>query len=153
PSAPAAGTVGLAWHGDGQEPHGYPLVVSGSSATATIYHFSGAGAGALPPLAPIDECTSEADMEAGVGAALQGAETGDTGARDLFTDVLRNCYRNLVVPALQMSGGGSFRNAASYAREVYDRWLGAVTLLATGFFPDFTLEPELDQSRPLAAAL
>ncbi|HEX8026317.1 MAG TPA: hypothetical protein VF484_08935 [Candidatus Limnocylindrales bacterium] len=152
-AAPApTSLVGLSWHGDGASPHPYPVTVAGNTATLRIYHFSGDGIGDIP-LQPINSCGSQADMEVAMTDAIHDAANQVGDARGNFTRVLKLCFANFVAPTLRAASTMFVPDeidAAVDARNAYDFWFSGVTFWAAGFFPGFTLSPELEQSRQLA---
>ena len=143
---------GLAWNGDGVDVRQYPAGIAGTTVTIPVDHFSGAGIG-NPPLVSINTCSTQSEMDQAIADAVHAAATNAPGARDLFTRTLKLCYANFVRDALflaeTLTGPDDLEQAAA-ARIAYDTWLGGSTFWAAGFFPGFTVSPEVADSRPLA---
>jgi len=159
PGRVSADLGGVAWTGDGQDPHLYPARVEGRTVTLTLFHFSGGGAtpNALPLVDPT-VCRTPADLESQI---QQDVTHPGPGMKAALISHLKRCYRDLVAPALTRSIGVShglildrFLDSWVHAAWVYSDWDLAIVNALSALAPETLADlPEIDQAKALAVSL
>jgi WD40 repeat protein len=146
---------GLGWSGDAKGIGAIPVGIHGKTATLRVYHFSGAGLGQLP-LVPIGTCFTASDMGSLIGHDIDLAINHDASALQAFTSDLKVCYDNYVSQLMAVASKESTNDNlddAEAAVDAYQFWLDGISYWAASVFPNFSVSPELSDSKPLAVKL
>ena len=149
----AATATGIAWSGDGVDPHPVATTNDAGTLTYTVLHFSGDGADDQIPIEPLATCTTFDEQDDLIASVVAGAASAVNAASD-FRNSLNLCYLGFVAPTLSAGIDAAKTNGSIDAEEngfvAYSTWLWELQVARTTLHdPGFTVAPDVAQARAL----